>query len=62
MTKNSTDFQHKKMSEHWYKIYITECVLCGTWEETRVRVYGKKPDDPYKTHIYMQTACGGHFL
>lgn len=50
----------RKTKLYWYKIYIEECVLCGHTEETRERIYGKKPKKG--THEFSQSACSGHFL
>jgi hypothetical protein len=52
----------KKSKKYYYIITETECVLCGRGKTTRERVYGKKPKDPWKTHIFEQYACGEHFI
>lgn len=51
----------KKNKKHYYVITMSECVLCGAEKTSRERVYGKKPKDFHKTHIFEQYACGDHF-
>jgi len=54
--------KHPKGKGCWYKIYISECVLCGRTDEERVRMWTPKPKD-YKDRIdYDQYACNGHFI
>jgi len=47
--------------KYYYKITITECVLCGRGKTIRERIYGKKPKDLRKVYDYEQFACGEHF-
>jgi hypothetical protein len=46
----------------WYKIYIDECVMCGAYEETRVRMRGPKPKDRRARYSYREYGCVGHFI
>lgn len=48
--------------EHWYFIYLEECVLCGRIYEYRERRYGKKPSNWQETHEYKEYACSDHFM
>ncbi len=51
------------MREHWYRIHIGECVICGRDESFRERIYGKKPDNPAERYVYLSDdACWSHFL
>lgn len=43
----------KDRKQHWYKIFIGECPVCGCDASYRVRQYGQKPTDPKKTHILL---------
>ena len=46
----------KKTSRpHWYKLYISECPVCGRGYTERERVYGQKPNDISKRYIYNVT-------
>src|SRR5208282_6276947 len=44
---------------HWYRIHVTECVLCGRTTEDRERIYGSPPKGSHYEH--RQMACGDHF-
>lgn len=49
--------------EHWYRIYSDACPLCFRTETFRERIYGSKPKDPAKWHVYSENnCCMGHFL
>lgn len=39
--------------KHWYKQYIGECPVCGSWKGYRERVYGKKPKNRKLVYIYL---------
>ncbi len=56
----SGETRRKKMRPHWYKIEYTECVLCGSGDTIRERVYGKKPKN--YTPSFRQYACCEHFF
>ena len=44
MTDSKTE--KKPKSKYWYRFHITECVLCGSTDEWKERVYDKpKPDN-----------------
>ncbi len=51
----------KNKRKHWYRLTITECVLCGAQDKEKEKMYTPKPDDPYKRLIFKQTACSQHF-
>jgi hypothetical protein len=53
---------HKKLRKHWYRIHVTECVICSAGDTIRERVYGKKPKDARKRYTYEQFGCSGHFV
>jgi hypothetical protein len=40
------------MKQHWYRIHIRECPVCGRGETTRERVYGQRPVDPAERYDY----------
>lgn len=48
----------------WYKVYITECPLCGAGHETRERQYTPAPDSyDWRARVEITTeACVSHFL
>jgi len=41
------------MKEHWYKLFIGECPVCGKSKNYRMRVYGQKPEKLEKRIIYL---------
>jgi len=48
---------------HWYRIHISECVLCGKDDSWRERVAGPPPQDPGDRYIREPDwACDSHFL
>lgn len=52
--------QNTPKKKYWYKIYITECVLCGVGKKTKERVYVKpKPEEKVE---FTQFACSMHFV
>lgn len=51
----------QKRPAHWYRIYVSECPVCGRGDEVRERIYGRKPKDPNKRYVYETYACGSHF-
>lgn len=46
----------------WYKIYLTECVLCGAGTETRERRYDPPPEKRGDRYEYDPYVCDDHFL
>lgn len=52
----------QKGSRYYYKIIMTECVLCGRGKTIRERVYGEKPKDLREVYNYEQYVCGDHFF
>lgn len=52
----------KHMPEHWYRMYESECVLCGRGHKWRERVYGSRPENYEDRYVLEQYACCGHFL
>ena len=51
--------------KYWIKFTHYICVVCSRDETYRERVYFKdepKPKEYYKRHIYIEEACGGHFI
>jgi hypothetical protein len=57
-----TTVQRKQLPPHWYKIHVTECVLCGGGKEHRERMYTPKPADAADRYDYEQFAHEEHFL
>jgi hypothetical protein len=55
------DKRKQKMKPHWYKMFYSECFLCGIEDNHRERVYGEKPKDPHKRYFYSQFDCGCHW-
>lgn len=45
----------------WYMHYISECVLCGRYDETRERRSAPAPPIEER-YDYEQYACDSHFL
>jgi hypothetical protein len=46
--------------QYWYVIETTACVLCGREKVNRYRVFEKpKPEQKY---IWIDDACGDHFM
>lgn len=37
----------------WYRIHVGECPVCGSDQGFRVRVYGKKPEDPKDRYVQL---------
>lgn len=52
----------KPKSGYWYHVEHTECVLCGSGETTRTRMYTPKPDNYADRTTYTQYACQKHFM
>ena len=51
----------KKVKEHWYKVFMYYCPVCGDGETLRERVYGDKPKElskRYQTKEYYDY-CNG---
>ena len=57
---NDKDIPEKP--KYWYLFESSECVLCGSYKETKTRQYTPKPDDPFKCYRFSQYACGEHFM
>lgn len=52
--------QNKK-HQHWYRLHIGECPVCGRDRSYRVRVPGKPPANRKDRVVYLpdnQTYCG----
>jgi hypothetical protein len=45
--------KRKPHKEHWYKIYIGECPVCGRDQSYRERVYGSKPEKREERYFYL---------
>ena len=41
---------------YWIQFTYYECPVCGCGETIRERVYGEKPTNPQKRHIYASDA------
>lgn len=51
----------KVQEQHWYRIAIGECPVCGREAGFRERVYGPPPEDRQQRYVYlsyMTTYCG----
>lgn len=48
----------KPKSGYWYLTTTYECPVCGFSYTFKERMYGKKPDDISKRHIYGMIWCG----
>ena len=46
----------------WYKVYVSECVLCGGGDNERTRMPPPKPEDLQDCYEYEQFAHDGHFM
>ena len=42
------------MKEHWYKITIHYCPLCGKEDKYRERIYGEKPKDHNERYVIKE--------
>ena len=51
----------KRMRQHWYRMWETECVLCWKHDKFRERVYGKRPADRADRHVFEQYLCPDHY-
>jgi hypothetical protein len=51
-----------KKPKFWIYKTVEECVLCGSSNEYRKRMYTPKPKDPQKRNDYNQYACSSHFI
>jgi hypothetical protein len=45
--------KRKPLPEHWYKIYVGECPVCGRDQGSRERVYGKPPTHRKDRYVYL---------
>ncbi len=54
--------KEKPIKGYWYKFFIDECVLCGTGETVKVRMYSPKPENPGDRYEYSQDVCDSHFM
>lgn len=52
----------KNDKPYWYRIYISECPVCGKGEETRERRYDERPKDPEDRYEYslVYDGCLGY--
>ena len=44
------------MPEHWYRIFVGACPVCGRNAGYRERVYGKKPEHPKDWYVQLSDA------
>lgn len=42
-----------KKKQHWYRIFVGECPVCGSEQSYRERVYGKRPINPKRRYVYL---------
>lgn len=56
------DAVRKPKKGYWYEFYYSECVLCGSHNETKIRRYSSKPKDPADRYHFSQYACQSHFI
>jgi len=54
--------EDEKKPKYWYLYESSECVLCGSHEETKTRQYTPKPEDPSERYDFWQYACEWHFM
>ena len=48
----------KATKKYWYRIYRSECLLCGRCWKIRERVYGKRPKSESKRVRHEMHWCG----
>lgn len=51
-----------KKGKYWYLFTIETCVLCGATETRKERQYTPKPKHWTQRYIFIDKACGEHFL
>ena len=59
---NNNKKSKKPKSGYWYLFWYDECVLCGRYEEGKIRQYTPKPEKVEDRYEYSQYACPGHFM
>jgi hypothetical protein len=47
-----------KRRKHWYRIWYTECPLCGRSKTYRERKYTKRPKNMRNRVTFTQEHCG----
>lgn len=53
----------KTKRKYWIRFTWSECAYCGKPDNSRERVYGRKPRDGAKRHTQgRQWACDSHFM
>jgi len=45
--------ERKVKRQHWYRMHVGECPVCGKDKSYRVRVYGPPPKDRRDRYVYL---------